>query len=377
MQDCWHITPEGGFLLSPAPLTHLGAIESPLPNALIEQLESLIVNLPALITEKHIREAIAKLPDYNLTTYLPEAPCRVVERLFSIYGLLASAYVHVDAEAPASSLPPQLARPLYALGAHTQRPPMLSYASLILSNWQRKAADASLTLERLDTLFTFTDYPDERWFYLVHVAIEARAGRIFEAVNTLLNAIPYEDDAIIQPQFREIGRGITDLTRLLHQMEEGCDPKIYFHHLRPYMMSFQNVVFEGVPELKGEPQNLRGGSGAQSSIVPALLTVLGIDHHQTELTAHLQGMLPHMPKPHRDYIANLPHQTIRAYVRRTPNLIADYNHCLHQLMTFRRAHLYYAKTYIFARSHNVVGTGGTSFMRFLAQLIDETRVHLL
>ncbi len=377
MQDCWQVTPEGGFLLSPAPLTHLGAVESPLPKEHIEHLESLIANLPTLIAEKRIREEIAKLPDYNITAYLPETPCRVVERLFSIYGLLTSAYVHMDAEAPVSSLPPQLARPLYALGAHTQRPPMLSYASLILSNWRRKAADASLTLERLDTLSTFTNYPDERWFYLVHVAIEARAGRIFEAVRKLLDAIPHEDDTVIQPQFREIGRGITDLTQLLHKMGEGCDPKVYFYHLRPYMMSFSNIIFEGVPELKGEPQNLRGGSGAQSSIVPALLTVLGIDHRQTELTAHLRGMLPHMPKPHRDYIMQLPHQTIREYVRRTPHLIADYNYCLHQLMTFRRAHLYYAKTYIFARSHNVIGTGGTSFMRFLAQLIDETRVHLL
>jgi hypothetical protein len=68
---------------------------------------------------------------------------------------------------------------------------------------------------------------------------------------------------------------------------------------------------------------------------------------------------------------------LREYCKTRPHLADAYNHVLRQLMTFRRAHLYYARTYIFEKSTNPVGTGGTEYMAFLSKLIDETAQFML
>ncbi|HEV3006349.1 MAG TPA: hypothetical protein VGX78_17900, partial [Pirellulales bacterium] len=50
-----------------------------------------------------------------------------------------------------------------------------------------------------------------------------------------------------------------------------------------------------------------------------------------------------------------------------------YNDLLEALATFREVHLGWAYEYIHRRVEDPRGTGGTPFMRWLKQLIDETR----
>jgi hypothetical protein len=88
-------------------------------------------------------------------------------------------------------------------------------------------------------------------------------------------------------------------------------------------------------------------------------------------------MQTYMPPEHRRFIAEIDPHLIRDYVVHKPPLGDAYNACLRQLMTFRRAHLYYAKTYIFEKSTSAVGTGGTQFMDFLSKLVEETEAHLI
>jgi len=145
--------------------------------------------------------------------------------------------------------------------------------------------------------------------------------------------------------------------------------------VRPYLMSFgAEVIYEGV---EPNPAPMRGGSGAQSSVVPALLNGLGLQHESTELTSSLQDMRQYMPRPHREFIEAQKASRIRQACTQSDLLRDAYNHVVRQVITFRRAHLYYAKTYIFAKSTTPTGTGGTEYMRFLSQLIDETVEQLL
>jgi indoleamine 2,3-dioxygenase len=140
-------------------------------------------------------------------------------------------------------------------------------------------------------------------------------------------------------------------------------------------MSFDaDVIFEG---LEKNPTPLRGGSGAQSSIVPALLAGLGIEHASTELTTSLMDMRQYMPVEHRAFIQRMRQLELRSYCESRPHLADAYNHVLRQLITFRRAHLYYARTYIFEKSTDPTGTGGTAYMAFLSKLIDETTDYFL
>src|SRR5690606_13120937 len=111
---------------------------------------------------------------------------------------------------------------------------------------------------------------------------------------------------------------------------------IYYQKIRPYLMSFDDtIIFEGI---QPNPTPLRGGSGAQSSIVPIMLAGLGIDHQSSQLTANLKDMQRYMPREHRQLIDDMHHSTLRDYCQQHPPLRDAYNHVLRQLITFRRAH---------------------------------------
>ena len=72
----------------------------------------------------------------------------------------------------------------------------------------------------------------------------------------------------------------------LRRMPEWCEPFIY-HRVRPYIHGWKNhpdlpegVIYEGVEAYGGKPQQFRGETGAQSSIVPALDAMLGVGHKE-------------------------------------------------------------------------------------------------
>jgi hypothetical protein len=58
-------------------------------------------------------------------------------------------------------------------------------------------------------------------------------------------------------------------------------------------------------------------------------------------------------------------------------LAETYIECLRQMLEFRRLHYHYATKYIAEKVKNPLGTGGTIFMDWLHQLIDETERQLV
>jgi indoleamine 2,3-dioxygenase len=126
------------------------------------------------------------------------------------------------------------------------------------------------------------------------------------------------------------------------------------------------VVYEGVDEA---PMDHRGETGAQSSVVPTLVALLKIPHRPTRLTDHLADMRRFMPAEHRALIEHaeaLP--SVREFVARD-----TFNDALEALATFRETHLDFARTYIARWVTDPRGTGGTPYLEWLGQLIDETR----
>jgi indoleamine 2,3-dioxygenase len=87
-----------------------------------------------------------------------------------------------------------------------------------------------------------------------------------------------------------------------------------------------------------------------------------------------------MPKPHRAFIQQMKGTCIRQYVLDNPqnsSLAETYNTCLRKMLAFRQLHLHYATTYIANKVKNPVGTGGTIFMDWLSQLVQETEAQLV
>jgi indoleamine 2,3-dioxygenase len=369
----WQVQPTTGFLLHPQPVAQLTAENFPVDTSSLEALNMAALRLSDWLITHQAHSLIQHLQavNYRAVPFTHLAPL-VNERLFALYGYFASAWVHGFSN---QQLPESIALPFVAVAEQVQRPPMLSYAGQVLGNWTLRRSEQDFTPHNIMLLQTFTPLIDESWFFRVHIAIEAQAGKMLHALSTVNTVIENADDMGVLEVLRQLQGGLVQITRTFHQMPELCDPDVYYQEVRPYLMSFEkSVVFEGIPV---NPTPLRGGSGAQSSIVPALIAGLGIEHEATDLIHSLMDMRRYMPVEHRAFIQQMRQIRMREYCKSRPHLADAYNHVLRQLMTFRRAHLYYARTFIFEKSTNLVGTGGTEYMSFLSKLIDETANFML
>jgi indoleamine 2,3-dioxygenase len=96
-----------------------------------------------------------------------------------------------------------------------------------------------------------------------------------------------------------------------------------------------------------------------------------IPHKPSALTNHLADMRRFMPVEHRaliDEVEAMP--SIRDLAE------ADaFNEVLEAMARFREIHYGWANEYIHKRATDPRGTGGTPYMEWLKQLIDETRAH--
>jgi len=87
-----------------------------------------------------------------------------------------------------------------------------------------------------------------------------------------------------------------------------------------------------------------------------------------------------MPKSHSDYAKNIPIGILRTYVaanQDNPGLTHEYDAILDQIVNFRKIHLNYAAQYIVREvkkdsGEEVVGTGGTPFMKYLTNHLKTT-----
>ncbi len=381
--DCWNLWTDRGFLIHPDPITELNAVIGggfPVPASDIAELEAIAEDLPTLMESRQIRAALDGLPVFDmsgLNAQLDSLDFRIIERLNQIYCYFASAYVYAPGEEAAHHIPRGVAVPLVQLAAMVERPPLLSYAGYVLNNWRRSSHDAPLVVDRLTLNQPFLGNKDESWFILIHADIEARAADALNGVQAAAHAAGEDDAAGVEAGLGATIDSLRQMMATFRRMPEGCDSDVYYFKVRPYIFGFNDVVYEGV--FNNEPQTYRGQTGAQSSIVPALVAALGLKHEKSTLTHHLEIMQDYMPRPHREFIARMKRSGIRPFVAEAgiASLNEVYNESLRQLLAFRQQHYAYATRYIFEKVENPIGTGGTVFMDWLKVLIAETEAQLI
>jgi indoleamine 2,3-dioxygenase len=283
-------------------------------------------------------------------------------------GFLASAYVNQVGQPRATILPRNLALPLCQACRLLKRPPILSYDGYALYNWKRSDPRGPIALGNIDTLQNFVHLYDEHWFILVHVEIEAIAAEILTAVAKVQDALPARNEGLINAALKDIADAVRRQVGVLARIPEKMDPSLYYEEFRPYIRFFENVVYEGVPDV---PIHHRGETGAQSSIMPTLIAFMKIEHKPSKLTDHLADMRNFMPTEHRAVIAEVQAMpSVRELAAKDA-----FNEVLEAMATFREVHLRWAKEYIQRWEDDPRGTGGTPYMKWLKQLIDETRAH--
>jgi indoleamine 2,3-dioxygenase len=365
-----------GFLPTQDPLTRLPKV--------FDAWEEVANQLPKLLATDQIHRTIRDLPPFPLDD-LHER--RELERAMLLLSYLGHAYVWGGSR-PERVLPPRLAVPWYQVAGKLGRPPVLSYSSYALHNFFRFDPSREVECGNLALIQNFLGGIDEEWFILIHVDIERKAAPAIAALPACLETAAAGEAEQLEALLAVVEASLKAMHTTMLRMPEHCDPYIYYHRVRPYIHGWKNhpdlpagVVYDGVEAYGGGPQQFRGETGAQSSIIPALDAMLGVTHQQDALSLYLYEMRTYMPPEHRAFIEWLEGQTsVRGFVQRCCRLplTSIFNACTEAVENFRSLHLEYAAKYIFhqaqtdSKNPHAVGTGGTPFMPYLKKHRDET-----
>jgi indoleamine 2,3-dioxygenase len=377
----FEITPARGFLPSEDPLRALSND--------FASWEEIAAALPKLLMTDQLRSIVDRMPKLDPSPLLTRAE---LERAMMLLSYIGHAYVWGSAE-PATKIPETLAAPWHAVAQELGRPPVLSYPSYALHNWRRIDPHRDIELGNIALLQNFWGGADEEWFILIHIDIEAKAAAAIRSLLPAERAASEGRPNILQAHLTTIADALDRMYATLCRMPEFCDPYIYYHRVRPYIHGWKNqptlpngLIYEGVQEYAGKPQQFRGETGAQSSIIPSLDALLGVTHRDDPLRDYLMEMRDYMPAAHRSFIEHLEAgPSVRQFV--TTRAADDqplrdaYNRCVKLVEMFRAKHLEYAAKYIFHQAQKdpknptTVGTGGTPFMPYLKKHMDETAEH--
>ncbi|KAH7041961.1 indoleamine 2,3-dioxygenase alpha type [Macrophomina phaseolina] len=420
------VSPEHGFLPAELPLQFLD-------DSYYRPWESTVAGLQALILTRRLRGVVDALPVLS-TDYLRSEP--EWRRAYSILAFIAHAYIW-GGDSPADVMPPSISVPFLSTCRHLELPPVATYAGLVLWNWRPLDPSAPIdNLENIFTLNTATGSLDESWFYLVSVAIEARAAPTIPLMLNAIEAARYGDNHTVTECLRSFAERLDELGTLLQRMYENCDPHVFYHRIRPYLAGSKNMADAGLPngvifdDGTSAPQHYvqySGGSNAQSSIIQFFDIVLGIEHRPTgskpqeppsaedqhasapPAPSHnfIQEMRTYMPGPHKRFLEAVTGvANIRQFVaaRRSDRaLCTAFDACLAMLRAFRDKHIQMVSRYIIVKSResrsqsrslspshsntsrvnlasanrrqatkDLRGTGGTALIPFLKQARDET-----
>ena len=167
----YDITEERGFLPAKDPVCSFGEGA----DSKLKDLQTLADKLPELLERHELRKTVDRLGtlDEGLLEGFDRQNLMLAAR---IYAFLTSAYVHQIGEPRSTLVPKCLAVPFASLSRRLGRKfPILSYDLYALNNWRLKAGK-EIRVDKLDTIQKFVRIPDEPWFILVHVEIEAEAG---------------------------------------------------------------------------------------------------------------------------------------------------------------------------------------------------------
>lgn len=349
-------------------------------------------SLSGLITARSVRRHLDSLPEMDMDAELPRLDDAQLRLLMVHYSFIVQSYVWGEDEA-GSRLPRNIAVPYCKLADRIGQFPLLPYSAYTLDNWRKLDPKGGVTLDNIAVIQNFLGGQDENWFILVHVEIEAKAGRALAAIPGILEAIDKKDKAAVLSGLEVIEKAWLACCDTFDRMPERCDPYIYYNRVRPYIHGWKGnpalpdgVIYEGVEKFGGKPQAFRGQTGSQSSIVPTMDALFGIAHENDPLREYLDELHAYRPPKHRLFIEEVQKRSkLRAFVAESGDiaLIRRYNACVALVDRFRTRHLEYAANYINKQAPKLdgnpveIGTGGTPFMKYLKKHRDESRSHLI
>jgi len=350
--------------------------------------ENVAQRLPKYLAGLSLRKSVDALPHFDVNALKNDAE---IHRAMVILSFIGHAYVFGE-KPTVERIPEVLAKPWSEVAKALGRPPVLSYESYALDNWQRIDPNGPIAIGNVALAQNFLGGIDEEWFVIIHVDIEARAAQALKAIANGRKAVIAGSVDDLLRELKEMACALDGMYASLCAMVLHCDPYIYFHRVRPYIHGWKNnpslpngLIYEGVLEYGGQGQILRGETGAQSTIIPSLDAFLGVGHQEDILKTYLMEMRTYMPPRHRGFLEAVEAgPSTRDFVlanATNAELKKVYDECVDWVEKFRTKHLEYAVSYIAKQAQidpsnpSQVGTGGTPFVKYLTKHRDETGQH--
>jgi len=273
----------GGFVPSRPPRTEL-----PQSHAAWDQAAA---QLPQLVADLQVRSALELMP------VLPADPSALPDwallRAATVLGVLGHTWVHMTTT-PDDRLPVSVARPWAEVRRRLQRrpDPVLSYADLVVNNWQVADPECSpaLRVHNLRLLVPSAGNQEEQVFYLTQLEILARSAPVVAAVAEAQQATAGRDLDRLGAALDVVQHTLEDVTRRSLSL---IDP-------RPRSSTFvQPVVWAKTVAPLAVPfrPGVLGPSGTASPLFNLLDVFFGRTGHGSqlgrEILAHRWDYPPH------------------------------------------------------------------------------------
>ena len=305
-----------------------------------------------------------------------------IKTIYTLSGILSHYYIWCGE--PTDVLPIILSWPWWHSSLKLGIKPVLTHAAVNLWNWKLKDEKEIFSLDNLETKYYMTNSKEvqktEAWFYLIMSAIEGECGKIIfymdNIYSELESGIPDED--IVFNNLKKIDSILGNQILLINRIYEKCKPELFYYKLRNYLNGSSKLknglILDGIDT---EPIFFKGGSAAQSSIVPCENIFFNVQHPQKNIQEFLEEMRGYMPEKHRNlliYFIKRPKLEEYLDYFKNPDISILYKICINKLMKFRFCHMNIVKKYVFDQQGNMkgTGTGGTPLNSFLQTIIQNT-----
>lgn len=360
------------------------------------ELQQLIDDLPItknngergiLSTPNEILKRVELLPNYE-ENVKDEKNVFILQALFRAYTFLTSAYtletsflgfIESGNYGEARQLLPQnISKPLVIVSNKLQVYPFLDYHyAYSLGNYVKKNNDRTLHWANLDMACKFSGTSDEIGFIMLHVYINELSPQLIKSI------IDYGKNVNITKSLKECSFVMEVMNDRRKEMWKASRHEKY-NDFRIFIMGIKGnthlygdgLIYDGC--FNNEPQQFRGQTGAQDSIIPTVDIFTGIvDYYpENKLTEYLMDLRTYRPKCIQDFFIDL-----RDYYKNNnifKKLREDKNYeaiiyllkIVDEVYLFRNGHWQFVQKYIMANTSYQFATGGTPITSWLINQIE-------
>lgn len=368
-----------GFLPTEEPLSTL-----PAP---FTQLQEVIDDLPTiLLCPNEIVKRVETIPCY-LSEINVINDVQLLQALFRAYTFITSAYtlelsyqtfVKTGKYGEARRiLPKNISKSLVAVSEKLNVYPWLDYHyAYSLGNYVKKDKNGSLDWKNLDMACKFIGSMDEVGFIMLHVYINELSPQLVESVMEFSKT---KDKRYL----KQCGKVMEEMNKRRREMWEASRPN-HYNDFRVFIMGIkgntelfgEGLVYEDCFDNK--PQQFRGQTGAQDSIIPMMDIFTGVvDYYPTnKLTEYLLDLRSYRPVCVQEFFKDLrevytAHPLFHMFSQtKDVEGLLDLLKIVDEIYLFRNGHWQFVQKYIMENTDYPVATGGTPITSWLINQIE-------